>query len=410
MTTVTGFSRPRLIYWVHVGLMLAFLLSYLYLSVYTVTHLDKILLAQGSIDRLFKLGLIFVVSPITIALGLYCIGRVPGNIVAPILVMWGSSILDITLSGKKPTEILAVSTVLAGVGWPAIFFLFSYFPDSKVYPPRFEKWLDRIVLLTYGTGILSGFTDVTAVGYSDIPNPAYIAALVPIGPLIRGINFAGAFGGLIYSGVSLTLRFRAADLRTRQQIKWLLWGLMPILFWLTILMITGIPSVNEIIISTSSLKSLSDIWGYIVQSWLMIFPVVAIGNAILRHRLYDIDIIIRRTLVYSVLTGILVIVYLGSIVLVQQLFRAMTGQSSDLAIVISTLTIAALFTPLRRRVQNTIDRRLYRRKYNAEQTLEGFNQTLRDEVDLETLKAQLIGVVQDTMQPDKIALWVRSKE
>jgi hypothetical protein len=136
-------------------------------------------------------------------------------------------------------------------------------------------------------------------------------------------------------------------------------------------------------------------------------PFIAVGNAILRHRLYDIDIIIRRTLIYAVLTGILAAVYFGGIVLTQQLFRAATGQSSDLAIVVSTLLIAALFTPMRRRVQDIIDRRLYRRKYDVEKTLADFQKNLREDVDMETLKANLVGVVNDTMQPSSVRLWMR---
>ncbi len=134
---------------------------------------------------------------------------------------------------------------------------------------------------------------------------------------------------------------------------------------------------------------------------------LAISIAILRHKLYDIDIIIRRTLIYTVLTNILGVVYFGGIVLTQQVFRALTGQSSELAIVASTLLIAALFAPLRRRVQDVIDRRLYRKKYDAEKVLADFQKNLRDEVDMETLKANLIGVLDDTMQPTRIALWVK---
>jgi hypothetical protein len=143
--------------------------------------------------------------------------------------------------------------------------------------------------------------------------------------------------------------------------------------------------------------------------YIVLFPALAIGNAILRHNLYDIDIIIRKTLIYSLLTGILAVIYFGGVVLAQQVFRAATGETPDIAIVLSTLLIAALFSPLRRRIQNTIDRRFYRRKYDAEQTLARFNQTLHDEVDIETLKAQLVGVVNDTMKPTKIALWVKEE-
>jgi hypothetical protein len=140
-----------------------------------------------------------------------------------------------------------------------------------------------------------------------------------------------------------------------------------------------------------------------------LYPAFTIANAILRHRLYDIDIIIRRTLIYAILTGILAAVYFGGIVLTQQLFRAATGQSSDLAIVVSTLLIAALFTPVRRRVQDAIDRRLYRRKYDVEKTLTDFQKNLREDVDMETLKANLVGVVSDTMQPSSVRLWVKKE-
>ncbi len=145
-----------------------------------------------------------------------------------------------------------------------------------------------------------------------------------------------------------------------------------------------------------------------IQIFFQFAPLLVVANAILRHRLYDIDIIIRRTLVYSILTAVLAAIYFGGIVLAQQVFRAASGESSDPAIVASTLLIAALFTPLRRRIQQTIDRRFYRRKYDAELTLARFNQTLRDEVDVATLQDQSLGVVQETMQPTKVALWIMS--
>jgi hypothetical protein len=118
-------------------------------------------------------------------------------------------------------------------------------------------------------------------------------------------------------------------------------------------------------------------------------------------------VIIRKTLVYSLLTGLLALIYFGGVVLMQQLTRSITGESSDVAIVVSTLVIAALFFPLRRRVQNTIDRRFYRRKHDAAKTLAAFGVTVRDEVELEKLTMELINVVNETMQPASVSLWLR---
>jgi len=134
---------------------------------------------------------------------------------------------------------------------------------------------------------------------------------------------------------------------------------------------------------------------------------IAIAIAILRYRLYDIDVIIRKTLVYAVLSGLLALVYFGIVALLQTLFESATGESSPIAIVFSTLIIAVLFNPLRQRVQAFIDRRFYRSKYNAALILSHFAQTARDEVDMKALTAELVSVVQETMQPDQIDLWLR---
>jgi hypothetical protein len=136
---------------------------------------------------------------------------------------------------------------------------------------------------------------------------------------------------------------------------------------------------------------------------------VAVGIAILRHRLYDIDHIINRTLVYGALTAMLALVYFGGVTATQAIFQTLTGQEQQpqLAVVASTLVIAALFNPLRRRIQSFIDRRFYRKKYDSRKTLEAFSAKLRDETDLEALNKELVGVVRETVQPTHVGLWLR---
>lgn len=137
---------------------------------------------------------------------------------------------------------------------------------------------------------------------------------------------------------------------------------------------------------------------------------VALGVAMLRYRLYDVDLVINRALVYSILTAILGVVYGGSVMLLQGTSRLLTGEQSSLAIVTSSLFIAALFTPLRRRVQIEIDRRFYRQQYDAAQVLAAFSVVARDEVDLQRLKDRLLEVIVETMQPDHLSLWLRDIE
>jgi hypothetical protein len=136
---------------------------------------------------------------------------------------------------------------------------------------------------------------------------------------------------------------------------------------------------------------------------------LSIAVAVLRHHLYDIDTLINRTLAYGLLTVTLVALYFGGIVVLQRLFVLLTGQQSTLAVVASTLLIAALFTPLRRRIQSFIDRRFYRKKYDARKTLEAFSVKLREETDLDALNDDLVGVVRETMQPAHVSLWLRSE-
>jgi hypothetical protein len=244
------------------------------------------------------------------------------------------------------------------------------------------------------------------VDESSLPNPLFIPALAelfPFADLVIGVLMIAI---MVIILPSLIARFRGSDQRVRQQLMW--FGLVFAIITLSI-----IPMAFAGLIFSSEQETLSPIESLISSlffAFITIAPFFAVAYTILRHRLYDIEIIIRRTLSYAVLTTILALIYFGGVVLAQQVFRATTGQTSGLAIVVSTLLIAALFNPLRRRIQDTIDRRFYRRKYDAEKTLANFGQSLRDEVDLDTMQASLVGVVHETMQPTSIAIWMPGKQ
>jgi hypothetical protein len=172
-------------------------------------------------------------------------------------------------------------------------------------------------------------------------------------------------------------------------------------------------SISGVILKNTVFPALGGTWvwwvGLVLTTVGLAGSPVAMGIAILRYRLYEIDLLINRTLVYGSLTVTLALVYFGSVVATQAIFRALTGQEQQpqLAIVVSTMVIAALFNPLRRRIQGFIDRRFYRRKYDARKTLEAFSAKLRDETDLDALSDDLTSVVRETMQPAHISLWLR---
>jgi hypothetical protein len=195
--------------------------------------------------------------------------------------------------------------------------------------------------------------------------------------------------------ISLFVRFRRARGDERQQIKWFASAAALSLVWI-------------IVFGQSTLGGLPE--AIVALSFLLVIPSIPIatGIAILRYRLYDIDLIINRTLVYGSLSASLALVYFGGVATTQALFRALTSQEQQpqLAVVVSTLAIAALFIPLRRRIQSFIDSRFYRRKYDARKTLEAFSAKLRDETDLDALSDDLVGVVRETMQPAHASLWL----
>jgi hypothetical protein len=283
---------------------------------------------------------------------------------------------------------------------PAIFPILLiplHFPTGRP-PSRRWNWVNWLAVgLALFFMLLAAF--LTRLGPSvngewTLPNPIGFIPDDVASPMLT-VWFFGLATMALASVISLVVRYRRAQEIERQQIKWLLY--VTVLF-AVIYSLTGMNS--------DSPSPLIRILNVLSLPLLLAIP-IAIAIAILRYRLYDIDILIRRTLQYSLLTGLLALVYFGGVVLLQSIFEVFIGQAdSPLVTVISTLVIAALFNPLRRLIQEFIDRRFYRKKYDAEHSLAQFAAIARDEVDQEKLTAALLGAVGQAVHPEKVSLWL----
>jgi hypothetical protein len=251
------------------------------------------------------------------------------------------------------------------------------------------------VLLTIAGAVWVAVSPGAIGNLGSIRNPLGIEGLPDGYKPVQTIMFALLFVAAVST---LGLRLRLSRGIEHQQIKWPAF-------------IAVMAAGGSILYDTAISEAIGLRWlewaGYVgLIAALVCFP-ISIGIAIVRYRLYEIDTLINRTLVYALLTAILAAVYFGAVVLLQRVFVALTGQQSTLAVVASTLLIAALFTPLRRRIQSFIDRRFYRRKYDARKTLEAFSAKLRNDSDLDALSDDLVSVVRETMQPEHVSLWLR---
>jgi hypothetical protein len=273
--------------------------------------------------------------------------------------------------------------------------LFQVFPTGRILTPRW-RWLAYMEL-----AMVVVFIAIVTLSSQLGPTSADWRMQNPIGFLSDG--FWEAFGpiwtvgllGLVLGGiVSIVLRYRRAQAIERQQLKWLLYNFV---LFAVVYAVLGLSQDSE---------APGTILDILFLLSILLVP-VAITMAVLRYRLFDIDLIIRRTLVYTLLTGLLGAVYLGSVVLLQSLFRGQANSSVSVAA--STLLITALFTPLRRRIQTLIDRRLYRSKYHAQQVIEQFGNAAQNEADLETLSEDLMEVIGATIQPRSGVLWIRER-
>jgi hypothetical protein len=274
---------------------------------------------------------------------------------------------------------------LSALGLASLAFFLVLFPNGRLVP----RWMVLFLLLaTIGT-----VSTVFPSNSNILPGWAMLLANIVV------------FGAIILSQI---YRYRRESTRVeRQQIKWVVSGIIIVLIGTFVVL----PIFNNFF-PTLNLPNVpsSQIFGLLEYPLLLLSLPLSIGIAILRYRLWDIDRIINRTLVYGVLTVILLAIYLALIFALQYLLGGIINQNNDVAIVVSTLTIAALFQPLRHRIQRIIDRRFYRSKYDAAKIIANFSSTLRDEVDLDTLSEHLVTVVQETMQPEHVSLWLRKSD
>lgn len=282
----------------------------------------------------------------------------------------------------------------------AVCFLFLLFPDGRPASPRWRLVVVSLAVLAALSALTSAL-DPTIFSFPTVENPVgpggRLGEIAAFANDLTGLSIIPAFLVCIGSMISRLRRSRGIE---RQQLKWVAYASTLTAASFAVAFLAG-PLTDG--------RAVEDVFFLLGVAGFASIPVAA-SMAILRHRLYDIDLIVNRTLVYGALTACLAGVYLVGVVGFQYVLRTFTGQESQLAVVASTLTIAALAVPLRRRIQEVIDRRFYRRKYDAAKTLEEFSARLRDEVELQSIAGGLTDVVERTMRPEHVSLWLPEPE
>jgi hypothetical protein len=301
----------------------------------------------------------------------------------------------------RPGSLPGGQAMLWLAGWPnnagyfLVLFLLLLFPTGRLPSPRWRP-VARLAVVGYladvvGRAFAPGPIDEEL--YGPLPNPLGIEAAADLAPVALAVVTALLLPALLAAVASLLVRLRRAQGVERLQLKWFCYAAA--LFGAAAFVVVMFPSLGGSTVDT-----------------LMILPALlalplAIGIAVLRYRLYDIDRLINRTLVYGLLTILLAAVYSGSVLVLGQVFGGVAGNPPSWVIAGATLAVAALFQPARRRVQQAVDLRFNRRRYNATRTIEAFSARLRDQVDLDTLSAELLAVVDQTVQPTGVSLWLR---
>jgi hypothetical protein len=359
------------------------------LSAAALTSLEQLGLSLGGYVA-FNVALVFIGTLVSYALAVLLVLRrsddwmallVALNLVSFAPSSSGNTIMLSQWVGPAFASILSnISGDLSLLSLALVFFLF---PDGRFVP----RWIRWVVFLLIGVSLLQ-------IMFPSTPVWLYAVLVVAYFGLLGSVMIAQIYR---YRRVSSPLQ--------RQQTKWVVYSLT-----LTVLLVVAIYLPPSIFPALSPAGSLSASISNTIVSLITLLLPLSFGLAILRYRLWDIDLLINRTLVYTTLTATLALIYVGLVIGLQALLRGIISQDNSVAIVISTLAIAALFQPLRRRIQSVIDRRFYRRKYDAARTLAAFSTTLRNEVDLNQLREELLAIVQETMQPSHVSLWLRAPD
>jgi hypothetical protein len=332
-------------------------------------------------------GIIWMIMPISSSYGIYGLVVRPGSVPFPAAI------------GSLGEWVWVPAVGLFGI------YLILLFPDGRLPARRWRPlaWLTGAVIffMSAGFALSPGPMD----GLGGVRNPFGLEKYPWLADATLGVILLLPLC-ILASAVSLVLRFLRSRGEEREQIKWLAFAAS----------ILGLGFSSYIIPSSLTVEDptggAGPLWVNLLEDAVTLSFVgipMAVGTAILRYRLYEIDTLINRTLVYGALTVLLAVVYFGGVTATEAIVRTLTGQEQQpqLAVVVSTLVIAALFNPLRRRIQAFTDRRFYRRKYDAAKTLEAFSTKLKNETDLEALSDDLVGVVRETMQPAHVSLWLR---
>jgi hypothetical protein len=396
-----GSNRKLIFAWILFTVILLILMVRVVVWVVHLTTPSNLTVEDQDLGFSIMAGLVFS------ALAMIIITRLPDNRIGwlMMIIALGASNPSTVIIASLSTKPISLTPGLWLLLWldnwawvPAIFPILLiplHFPTGQ--PPS-RRW-NWVTWLAIGMGLFFilyvAFLNIIgpSAGEWTLPNPIGFIPYDGGESPLWNVWMLGLATIVLASVLSLFFRYRRAREIERQQIKWLLFAAA---------LFAVVYSLTGLVPDSSPLSGLMNV---LFLPSLLAMP-VAIVVAILRYRLYDIDLIIRRTLQYSLLTGLLGLLYFGSVILLQGLFSEVGGEPPAAIVVLSTLLIAALFNPLRRYLQNLIDRRFYRKKYDAERALAQFAITARDEVDQENLTAALVGVIQETVQPENASLWL----